>query len=206
MPYADVLRNIAANGLSARDAARVVDITPDHMRTLIHEHGLSSIFENSYRLSDISVRFKEPAWDVIARLADSGKSRNEVALEVGYNPTRFQQMLKDRPDRDPFPSWEVAGPYLRDTGETVVAAARRLAADGLTEHAAGRLIGYACGAGLAHALKARGVVVEFQRVQPPKPKLPKERKWVETGGPKTGHWRAHHARECKLWADKNERV
>jgi hypothetical protein len=207
LPFADVALSAAANGLSMRDAARVVDMSYNHFREIALSLGITQEFESSYKLSSIAAQYKESAWAVIGRMADKGMTRKAVAAELGYNESRFNAMLAANPGKDPFPSWLKAAAYVAESGETIVSASRRLAAEGKTANGAARIIGYANGAGLLEALQSRGVKIEFAPPPVAAPKVKKvKRLWVEKGGPKMETWRQRQEREYRQWAVSNERV
>lgn len=207
MPIGELMRDIAASGMTALDSASILGLSRCTFQRVAKKHGVSHLFERSYRMSEISMRLREPAWSVISRLADKGMTRGAVAKEVGYNPTRFLKVLADHPELDPFPSSNKVAAYIADTGESFAAAVKRMAAQGMSVNATAKKIGYACGSGLAQALRARGLEVEFQERRKAAPKVKKERrKWVERGGPKGDDWRIQHRREYLIWKEKNERV
>lgn len=205
MPFVDLLKSIAANGMTIIDSAQIVGMNRDRLQKIAKVEGI--IFERSYRMSGISMRFREPAWQVIASMADKGMTRRDVAAAVGYHYSTFLKHLSDHPEIDPFPSSNKVAGFIADAGGSLSEALKDMAAAGMTINAAAIRIGYACGSGLAQAMRARGIDIEFPKRSKKPPKAPQDkRKWVERGGPKGDDWRIQQRREYLIWKDKNERI
>lgn len=121
-------------------------------------------FDCSKTRSDISLRLGVPFWGLITAMAEKGYSKTETAEFLGVCAAGFCRMMLVNPKLDPFPC-QVSRQYLIDTGESVVSAARRLAAQGMHMEAAARHIGFTASNGLKQALEARGAVVAFPRIR-----------------------------------------
>lgn len=119
----------------------------------------------------VTERWGLPFWELLKDFADQGLSRFDTARALGYRPDSFCTLLSAHPRKDPFEPSNKPLAYLRDTGETFGEAVERMAAAGMTVTEAALAIGYSCPSGLRHAMRARGIVVEFQRpVRKPKVK------------------------------------
>lgn len=161
IPFADVAASLAAQGLSAKDSALAIGMS--HGGFCIAAKASGVTFDCSHRRTQISRERKREFWSLLREIQATGANRKEAALQLGYNVDRFRKMLSDNPDKDPFPdsSVTVASQYLRDSGQTIGAASREMAARGMTASAAARMIGYATVDGLLFALKARGITIQF---------------------------------------------
>lgn len=111
----------------------------------------------------VSERWGMPFWDLIKDFADQGLSRFDTARALGYRPDSFCSLLAANPMKDPFELSNRPLAYLRDTGETFGEAVQRMALSGMTVTEAALAIGYSCPSGLRHAMRARGIIVEFRR-------------------------------------------
>lgn len=120
-----------------------------------------------------------PFWQLVADFADQGLPRSDVAKALGYHRDGFYDLLSRNPSKDPFESSNIVAAYVRETGETFRSALERMSAAGMSKNAAAYVIGYSDGFGLARAMEARGIEIEF------KPKLgrPRIREIKEPRGP-----------------------
>lgn len=104
-------------------------------------------------------------------MARDGYGRSEVAREIGYRVDSFSKLLKQNPDKDPFPSVFLPANYYAETGEPFGAAVKRMAAQGMSAMQVALQVGYSNHTALKRALKARGIEVEFAKIRAVKPGL-----------------------------------
>jgi hypothetical protein len=163
MSYADLLPCFAAQGLSIRDTASALGVSHAGLREAVRKLGIASQFENVAARSSASRRLRQPFWLSVEDNWAAGMTRTQSAAILGYDPQAFMFALRENPELDPYSPWHVAADYLRTTGETVVAGARRMAAQGMTKTEAARAIGYASSNSLDDALASRGASIEFKK-------------------------------------------
>lgn len=160
IPFADVAASLAAQGLSAKDSAQAVGMRPDNFAVAAKAAGVT--FDTSHRRTQISRDRGREFWSLMRDIASTGATREAAAKEIGYNVDRFRKMLTANPDKNPFKAPpDIAGDWLRNTGTTIGAGCRDMAARGYTASAAARMIGYATVDGLLFALQARGIAIQF---------------------------------------------
>lgn len=160
IPFEEVAASLAAQGLSGTDAARAVGMGHCRFIEAATRHGVT--FDQSRRRTQISRDRRREFWSILRDIAETGATREAAAKELGYNVDRFRKMLTANPDKDPFKAPpDIAGDWLRDTGTTIGAGCRDMAARGYTASAAARMIGYATVDGLLFALQARGITIQF---------------------------------------------
>lgn len=147
----------------------------------------------------IELRWGMDFWSLVIDFANQGLSRRQTGLALGYSWQHFHCILRKRPDADPFEEYGVIANYIRDTGEPLGVALKRMAKAGYTFCQAQREIGY-CDNGnpLRYAMKVRGIEVEFSEFKA-KPKPHKEKIVSISGkyGPKLSEhpWRTQARRE-----------
>lgn len=125
-------------------------------------------YTHQQRVAD---QFGKPFWDVVNDFAAQGMNRNQAARAMGFkNPITFHVMLSKHSEADPFPPViSVPARYTKDSGESFRAACIRLAKTHSVRQAA-IAIGYADTGPFRHAMKTRGIEVEFKvRKAEPKP-------------------------------------
>ena len=108
-------------------------------------------------------RWGYPFWEVVRDMADQGLTRAQTGKALGYRSRRFEVLLRENPELDPFESPLVIATYIRDTGEGFREALERMAARHYTLAAASRAIGFSSTPGLIAAMKQRGINVKFKR-------------------------------------------
>lgn len=108
-------------------------------------------------------RWGYPFWDVVSDMADQGLSRAQTGKALGYRSRRFEVLLRNNPELDPFESRSIVATYIRDTGEGFRAALERMATAHYTLVAASREIGFSSPEALCAAMRTRGVKVRFKR-------------------------------------------
>lgn len=119
----------------------------------------------------IEARWGMPFWDLMRDFAAQGLTRMDTARAMGFaNPKTIHTLLRRAP-LDPFPIRHgVPTQYTLDTGETFRAACIRMAPTHTITEAA-LILGYtACGS-LRHAMRVRGIEVQF-RTRPPRRRPP----------------------------------
>lgn len=153
----------------------------------------------------IELRWGMDFWSLISDFANQGLSRRQTGMALGYSWQHFHSILRNRPDADPFEEYGVIANYIRDTGEPLGVALRRMAASGYTFSQAQREIGY-CDNGnpLRYAMKVRGIEVEFAEFKAKQ--KPKKEKLVSVSGrygPKSKEhpWRKQAKREIAMLKD-----
>lgn len=114
----------------------------------------------------IEERWGVPFWDLLSDFVDQGFNRKQTAMAIGYGKTLFLQLLRDRPELDPFPPVCPIPSYVKDTGESLRSAVQRMAAEGMTRAEAARAVGYRCDTNFKEALAARGIEIEFPSRDP----------------------------------------
>ncbi|MBB3017647.1 hypothetical protein FHR70_000687 [Microvirga lupini] len=107
-------------------------------------------------------RWGMPFWDLVGDFADQGLTRKDTARALGVDYCNFQKKLADNPNSDPFDASNVVARYVAETGEPFRDAVIRLAKTH-TAQAAALAIGYSHRNPFLHALRARGIEVQFQR-------------------------------------------
>lgn len=161
MPVSDIAKDIAAQGLSILQAAQVFGVHKDTLIRLLSEDEVVIRFERVSIRSAVSLREGMPFWQYVSLKVDEGKSRKEVAALVGQSYKGFMHTMEQNPDLDPFPCHHVARAWLLDTGETIVAACKRMAKNGLSLSMAARVIGYKHRTALRDALESRGAFLDW---------------------------------------------
>jgi hypothetical protein len=161
LPFHEVARSIADQGLSIRHAGEILGMHRDTLRRLVGETGEPITFEHIKVRSDIALREGMTFWRYVAIKADEGLSRMQVAALVNQSYKGFMHTVEQNPDKDPFPERSVAREWLKDTGETIVSTSRRLAANGYCLTQAARVIGYKHASSLRDALDARGASIAW---------------------------------------------
>jgi hypothetical protein len=112
-------------------------------------------------IAQIEARWGMPFSQLLEDLAEQDFSMRQAAIALGCNREALRVYVASM-ERSPWAPREVAAVWLRQTGETITAAARRLAETHTISQAA-RVLGYYNCMGLRKALKVRGVTVQFQR-------------------------------------------
>lgn len=159
VPFSDLLLDLAAQGLSARDSAAALGVSYD----LVKSVSPLGLFEQSPKRSAVSIRYGVPFWSVVRRLQRDGLSKGQAARVLGYAPAAMRKLFIDNPELDPWPApgVSVISQFLIDTGGPLGAQVRDMAARGMTAHACGVAVGYSpdtsAGAHLIEALRARGI-------------------------------------------------
>lgn len=110
-------------------------------------------------------------WNLIADFADQGLTRFDTARALGYHPHSFCDLLARHPSKDPFEPFIRATAYLRDTGETMGQALKRMAEEGRSWGYAARIIGYSDGHVLKRVAAARGIDVVMNSKHTGRPRL-----------------------------------
>lgn len=121
----------------------------------------------------ISERWGVPFWDLLRDLAAQDLSRAGAARALGYESRterqNFYSLLARNPDKDPWPSSAcIPAQYAIDSGEPFRAACERLAKTHTISQAA-REIGYSDCGPFIHAMKSRGITVQFGRRKQKRP-------------------------------------
>lgn len=109
----------------------------------------------------IEARWGVPFWQLVADFADQGLTRFDTARALGYRPDSFCTLVREHPEHDPFDASDRPLGYLKETGETLSSAVRRMASQGMLATEIARAVGYRDACGLKRALKARGIEIEF---------------------------------------------
>lgn len=158
------IRNLAATGLSQRKVREQLGLGTSRFYRLLgsmkeltwrqYEPTKETVVQQAERLRG------RPLAEKIEELADEGLSMRQAADRLGLNRESLRVFVKTLP-KSPWPPNEVARDWLRKTGETIPAAARRLAETHTLAEAA-RIIGYRDGASLRRALHVRGAKVTFR--------------------------------------------
>jgi hypothetical protein len=164
MPLKDLLEAIASQGLSIDHASQATGLGYSSVANYARQWSIK--FEGSLVRASVVLLTGLPFEEAVRVKCDAGCTRRQAAELLGVDYMYFLQVIEPF---DPFPSLDVAGQHLRDTGKTVVQGAREAAALGMCQEEAARFLGYASSPGLKHALRARGVTVEF----PPKARVKK---------------------------------
>jgi hypothetical protein len=161
MPFVDLLRDLAAQGLNIKDSAKALGMGYHSAQKLSYTLGVE--FDRSHRRTLISLERRQEFWSLLGSMAETGLNRRQCADALGYHHDRFCKMLADCPDKDPFDAYNIAARYLAESGQTIGDAAREFAAAGMTISEAARRIGYGKTAigSFRKALEARGIKVEF---------------------------------------------
>ena len=105
----------------------------------------------------IEERWGIPFWQLLADFADQGLPRSTACKALGYSRCWFYQVLRNNPDKDPFPDVNIVAAYSRDTGETLKAAVTRMVEAGYTGRRIAREVGYTDWSSLRRTLEGRGI-------------------------------------------------
>lgn len=163
--YCKRIRSLAAAGLSQRKVRDELGIGTSRFYRLIGSMGTlpwrqyepeeETVIQKAERVHGRTIM------ELVEELADEGLSMRQAADRLGVNRESLRVFVKDQRSNPWLPN-DIAGGWLRSTGETVLSAARRMSQTHTLAEAA-RIIGYAEGASLRRALRVRGAQVEFLR-------------------------------------------
>lgn len=157
------IRSLATAGLSQRKVREQLGLGTSRFYRLVG--GMKELAWRQYEPTEETVVQQAERLhgrhlaELIEDLADEGLSMRQAADRLGLNRESLRVFVKTLP-RSPWLPNEVARTWLKKTGETIPAAARRLAETHTLAEAA-RIIGYRDGASLRRALLARGAEVKF---------------------------------------------
>lgn len=112
-------------------------------------------------VQEVERRWGLPLHQLLSDLAEQDFSMRQAADALGCNRETLRAYAASM-DRSPWAPRDVAATWEQQTGETITAAARRLAETHTVSQAA-RALGYYNCSGLLKALRVRGVTVQFQR-------------------------------------------
>lgn len=88
MPFWDLLKDFADQGLSRFDTARALGYRPDSFCTLLTAHPLKDPFELSNKPLAYLLDTGEPFGVAVKRMAAEGMTITEAALAIGYKGPR----------------------------------------------------------------------------------------------------------------------
>lgn len=190
-----LLLDLAAQGLSLRDAAAALGAKHSLVRSAVTDGRITGIFEQSPKRSAVAIRFGMPFWVVVWTYAHAGLNRSQLATFLGFNRRTLSHMFDAAPELDPWPPG-VVSQFIRDTGQPFIEQVREMAAKGMTAYAIGVQVGYSpngpAGDCLRLALKSRGVtdIVFARRAARVAVQVERGPKWYSKhrGGPKGIGW------------------
>ena len=159
LPFAQLLQDLADQGLGAKFAAKVLGV--DYQRVLLAAaKRLGIVFESSKGRARISMEQGRPFASVMRDLVRQGLSTAAIARKLGITSAHLR--------RDPpvtlNPDTTIAQDYVRATGQSVGAAAAMYAARGVNKNDAAQLIGFYCGSKLLHYLRSRNISDPWEAV------------------------------------------
>lgn len=117
---------------------------------------------NSPQLT-VPERWGYPFWEVVRDFAEQGLTRADTGRALGYRSRRFEVLLRENPEHDPFGPYHVVSAYIKDTGEGFRAALQRMADAHYTVAQAAEAIGYSKRETLRAEMRKRGIVIRFDR-------------------------------------------
>ena len=112
-------------------------------------------------IRQIEKRWGVEFWRLVSDFAEQGLPRSDVGKALGYSRDGFYDLLARNPGKDPFDSYDHAAAYVKETGESLGDALRRMARNRYTWAQAAAEIGYAGGWALKRAAELRGIKVDF---------------------------------------------
>lgn len=112
-------------------------------------------------IRQIEKRWGVEFWQLVRDFAEQGLPRSDVGKALGYSRDGFYTLLARNPGKDPFDSYDRAAAYVKETGESLGDALRRMARNRYNWEQAATEIGYANGWSLKRAAQLRGIKVDF---------------------------------------------
>lgn len=181
-PFWDVMREFAAKGYTAAEAARAMGweggerqvakmarLHPDRV-TFVKGRPVtrSRVGVLPRRQLEVAARFNKDFWVVIQELADQGLSKAEIVRRIGWTHKagyqHFYQTLRRNPGKVVWPEkHSIVVAYYLATGEKFGDALHRMAEAGCSMTTAAHTIGYSSAWALRYAMEARGIEIEFPR-------------------------------------------